>query len=77
MEKHFPHPPQEKGEYIVLEIELEDEVAYEKFLLPIWNVWKHIIQREIEPNVPKAYGIDVHRLLFMKRVCDEAKQLQD
>ncbi|HSX12251.1 MAG TPA: 6-hydroxymethylpterin diphosphokinase MptE-like protein, partial [Rhabdochlamydiaceae bacterium] len=75
MEKYFPEPPQEKGDYILLEVELEAELAYQKFLLPVWNVWKYILQREIEPNVPKAYGIDVHRVLFMMRVSDEAKQI--
>lgn len=74
MEKIFPAPPETKGEYVLLEVELEDEIAYQKFLLPVWEVWKYVFQREAEED---AYGIPLHRWLFMKRICDEAKQIRN
>lgn len=77
MEKYFPQYPQGKKEYLLLAVELDEEVAYQKFLLPIWDVWKYILKREAYQGVPEDYGIELHRWLFMREICNEARQISN
>ncbi len=65
-EKYYPNSPLEKGEYAVLDIELEQEVCHHHFLLPLWNVWKHpIVRSSFHP-----LGAHIHRLLFFKKAVE-------
>ncbi|MBS0619908.1 MAG: DUF115 domain-containing protein [Verrucomicrobia bacterium] len=61
-EKAYPHSPKEKGEYALLEVEMEQEVCTRYFLEPLWNIWKHpIFRKESHP-----FARDVHQILFHK-----------
>lgn len=65
-EKHFPNSPLEKGEYALLDHELEQQICALYFLMPLWNVWKRpILRRESHP-----LGAHVHRLLFFKKAIE-------
>lgn len=65
-EKYYPHSPLEKGEYAVLELELEQEVCHSHFLLPLWNVWKRpILRASFHP-----IGQHLHKLLFFKKAIE-------
>jgi hypothetical protein len=65
-EKHYPHSPLEKGEYAILDIELEQEICHRHFLLPLWNVWKRpILRSSFHP-----LGQHVHRLLFFRKAIE-------
>lgn len=75
LEKIFPTPPEKSGEYALLLAEIEKEMAYEHFLKPVWAIWKHVFEREIPKDVPKAYGIELNAWLFMKGICDEAREI--
>ncbi len=65
-EKHYPNSPLEKGEYAVLDHELEQEISNLHFLTPLWNVWKRpILRASFHP-----LGQHVHRLLFFKKALE-------
>jgi len=75
LEKIFPEPPEKNGEYILLELELEKEIAMVKFLQPVWERWKYVFSRQIPDGIPKAYGIGLNQWLFIKGICDDAGKL--
>ncbi len=65
-EKYYPHSPLEKGDYALLENELEQEVCFSQFLLPLWTVWKRpILRKDFHP-----LGQHIHRLLFFKKAIE-------
>lgn len=65
-EKYYPHSPLEKGEYAVLDVEIEQEICYRYFLAPLWNVWKRpILRTSFHP-----LGQHLHRLLFFKKAIE-------
>ncbi len=65
-QKYYPHSPLEKGDYLVLEYELEEQISYIHFLAPLWNVWKKPILR----TMFHPLGQHVHRLLFFKKALE-------
>ncbi len=65
-EKYYPNSPLEKGEYAILDIELEQEICHRHFLLPLWNVWKRPILRSSHHPL----GAYIHRLLFFKKAIE-------
>jgi hypothetical protein len=66
-EKYYPNSPLEKGDYVVLDVELEQEVCYRCFLLPLWSVWKKpILRASFHP-----LGQHIHRLLFFKKAIEK------
>lgn len=65
-EKYYPHSPLEKGDYALLDVELDQQVCFRYFLLPLWNVWKRpILRSTIHPLEQQ-----IHRLLFFKRAIE-------
>lgn len=65
-EKHYPKSPLDKGEYAILDIELEQQVCHRYFLAPLWNVWKRPILRTSFHEL----GQHLHRLLFFKKAIE-------
>jgi len=74
LEKLFPHSPEKSGEYALLQREIEKEIAFQRFLSPIWDVWKHVLARQIPGDIPEEYGLGLNRWLFIKGVCDDARK---
>ena len=65
-EKYYPNSPLEKGDYAVLDVELEQQVCFRHFLHPLWNVWKRpILRASFHP-----LGQHIHRLLFFKKAIE-------
>jgi hypothetical protein len=65
-EEHYPHSPLEKGEYALLDTELEQELCHRHFLWPLWSVWKRpILRSSFHP-----LGQHVHCLLFFKKALE-------
>jgi hypothetical protein len=65
-EKYHPHSPLGKGDYVLLDHELEQEVCERYFLEPLWNVWKRpILRTSFHP-----LGQHIHRLLFFKNALE-------
>jgi hypothetical protein len=75
LEKLFPTQPEKNAEYLLLELEIEKESAFEAFLKPIWEVWKYVFQRNLPKDIPAAYGTGLNQWLFMKGICDDARAL--
>lgn len=75
LEQLFPQSPEKNGEYALLEISIEKEIAYIKFLRPIWDVWKHLFARQIPKDIPAEYGIGLNQWLFIKGICDDARKI--
>jgi hypothetical protein len=61
-ERHHPKSPLEIGEYAALEHDLNQQLCYVHFLLPLWSVWKWPMLR----TTPHPLGAHLHRLLFFK-----------
>ena len=64
IEKWYPQSPHEKGEIVLLEFDLEEELAHHHILNPLWDIWKHVFQRQITD----VSGSFLNKLLFFKRV---------
>lgn len=73
IESLFPNPFEKDGEYIQLKLELDRELAYSRFVSPIWEVWKHVFARNMvgEPTV----GLELNKWLFIKGICDDAREI--
>ncbi|MCI0382254.1 MAG: DUF115 domain-containing protein [Chlamydiae bacterium] len=67
IEKFFPNRVDNKGSYILFELELMQEVAYLHFILPIWEVWKQNFYQEIPSNIQKW--------LFIKEVSEDGRKV--
>jgi hypothetical protein len=63
-EKHYPKDPREKGEFALNQLDLEDELAYKKILVPLWEVWRAPMGR----SFPDDYARDLNQFLFFKKI---------
>lgn len=75
MEQLFPHSPEKNGEYALLQREIENEIAFEKFILPVWEIWKPVFARQMPKEIPPAFGIELNQWLFMQGICDDARKI--
>ncbi|MGB7978765.1 MAG: 6-hydroxymethylpterin diphosphokinase MptE-like protein [Chlamydiales bacterium] len=48
---------------------LEDEVVYQKLLLPLWEIWRPVFEREVEMDPRQK--LEVHRSVFFQTVLEE------
>lgn len=64
-EAYYPNDPTAKGEYILLEYDLYDELCYKVLLEPVWSIWKYVFAR-IE-NIAEDRR-KIHELLFYQKV---------
>lgn len=67
LEKAFQEEPFEEYEE-----KLKEELVYTELLLPLWEIWKWILQRGVEKN---KIAQEIHRLLFFKQVMEEHTQM--
>lgn len=65
VETIYPSSPLENGTILLLEHQLQEELFYQKFLEPAWNVWKYVIDRR---NKDGAMGLFVNKLLFYQHL---------
>ncbi|NGX38864.1 MAG: hypothetical protein KR126chlam1_00179 [Chlamydiae bacterium] len=70
LETLFPQSPNLNGEYALLKREIENTLAYEQFFAPVWEVWKYPVARQVPKGVPEGYGLEVHKWLLIKGICD-------
>ncbi|MBS0629919.1 MAG: motility associated factor glycosyltransferase family protein [Verrucomicrobia bacterium] len=75
LEKLFPNSPEKNGEYALLEMSIAKEIAYIKFLKPIWDIWKHVFSRQIPKDIPIEYGIGLNQWLFLQGICNDARKI--
>lgn len=73
LERLFPNSPETNGEYALLQHSIEKEIAYIKFLQPVWDIWKHVFIRQIPKDIPAEYGIGLNQWLFIKGICDDTR----
>lgn len=64
-EAYYPKDPRTKGEYILLEYDLYDELCYKVLLEPVWSIWKYVFAR-IESLTEDRKKI--HELLFYQKI---------
>jgi len=64
-ERLHPQPPFESGQYVLLEMDLEEDEIYQKVFLPIRQVWQHLLRR----SSPYPIADHLNRWLFLKRIC--------
>jgi uncharacterized Rossmann fold enzyme len=61
IEKMFPFSPLESGAIALLEHQLHEELFYQKFLQPAWNVWQYVFKRH---NKDGPMGLFLNEILF-------------
>ncbi len=75
LEKLFPNTPEKNGDYALLEHAIAKEIAYIKFLKPVWDIWKHVFIRQIPKEIPAEYGIGLNQWLFIQGICNDARKI--
>lgn len=74
-EERFPGLPSETGEGALLEVELEEELAFQNIIEPLWKVWQPIWTRKsLEISSPHTEEY-LQRLLFYKKVVHEMQKI--
>lgn len=53
------------GEQFLCQFELEEEVMYQMFCRPVWEIWQHVLKREIEDT----QQLELHKWLFIQKMC--------
>ncbi|MES2198572.1 MAG: 6-hydroxymethylpterin diphosphokinase MptE-like protein [Chlamydiota bacterium] len=66
-EKHYPLDPTGKGGFVLNLLDLQEEIVYQKILMPVWNVWQFPLYRQFE----EPYARDVNQMVFFKKVLQE------
>lgn len=69
-EKTYPQDPRGKGEYILCEYDLYDELVYQKVIEPMWNTWKYVFARTVDLD---SYQGKLHQLIFYKKILQEVR----
>ncbi len=70
-QKYFPQTPDQKGDYVLAEVEFFEEIAYQKILEPVWIIWKPVFDRKILEPI----GKQLNQFLFFKRILKEGRNL--
>lgn len=70
MEMAYPQAPFDKGEYIINEFDLEEELIYTHFLRPLWNIWQHLFKRRLSYVFNDPIGSAVNKYLFFQRALE-------
>lgn len=65
-QKYHPASPLEIAEFAVLESDLAQNICAQKFLQPLWEIWKWPILRQEESVLARA----LHRHVFFKKVVE-------
>lgn len=68
LQKWYPEDASAKGEYILPEVELEENPVYTHFLEPMWNVWQWVLS---PPGKDDAYANRLQKLLFFQKALQE------
>lgn len=69
-EAYYPEDPTAKGEFILLEYDLYDEICYKVVIEPVWSIWKHVFARMEDLAFDKRR---LHEILFFQKIINEHK----
>lgn len=64
IERSYPNLSGMEGREALFEVEMENEIAYQHILAPIWEVWKPVFARQADKN---KLGQILNKLLFLKK----------
>jgi hypothetical protein len=56
-------------QYALQNVELEEELFYRTLLMPLWQVWRHLLEKGVSP-----YEKKLQEILFFKEVLKHAKR---
>ncbi len=76
IQKEYPADPRASGEYILHEVELEEEPAWEFLLQPIWQVWQPLFQQETSDEPYPGFQMTLQKWLFCRSVIREMQDEQ-
>ncbi len=65
IEKYYPSDATQKGDFLLAELDLQEELAYHLIIEPLWGVWQRVFNRKKE--VPIYFGA-LNRFLFYKKM---------
>ena len=63
-EKHYPQSPEDKGEFVLHQLDLEEESAYQLILAKAWEVWRYPLSREFKEH----YSLRLNQLLLFEKI---------
>lgn len=66
-ERIYPADPRGKGGYVLALFDLEEELAHQKILAPLWRFWRFSLEKDIAESCAK----ELNRLLFFMRVIEQ------
>ena len=64
-EEQYPNDPTSKGEFILLEYDLYEELGFKLLIEPVWSVWKYVFARMNPSTKAKKH---LHQILFFKKI---------
>ncbi len=66
MRRDYPEDPKMRGEYILSEVELEEQPVYQELCVPVWEIWRWILlQKQADEPYP-GFDERMQRLLFFQ-----------
>ncbi len=75
LEKTYPELPKKDGEFLFLEVQLEEELVFEKIIQPLWGIWHYVLERQDINDPQWEFGRYINRLLFYKKIIDQYKSI--
>lgn len=69
-ESYYPEDPTSKGEFILAEYDLYDELCYKVVIEPVWRVWKHVFARIEDLPIDRRR---LHEILFFQKIINAHK----
>lgn len=60
----FPKDPMDNGKVVIADLDLQDEIAYQKILQPLWDVWRFVFLRRKEITRDWEHGGYLNKILF-------------
>ena len=64
-EDYYPNDPTSKGEFILLEYDLYEELGFKLLIEPVWSVWKYVFARM---DASTEHRKRLHEILFFKKI---------
>lgn len=66
IEEIYPQPLNKDAEFILMELDLHNELVYQKILDPLWSVWKYVYAREMSNNKTWETINILHQMIFFR-----------
>lgn len=73
LQKWYPEDPSRKGEFILMEVECEENPLHTWFLQPLWTVWQWTISASVNDEPYAGFSHRLQKLLFFQKALLEIR----